>query len=161
MIRNQEAFDSSRAKKQKALDKKIEIATLHLPRIVAVKHDGKVTAITRDDLRDILIRDGVLGSRWNARHIANAKKHNKPLNQWEQLTAETVVDQALIRAEADGKIAITSGKSGLEVQYIGQDYSSMIESEDSHVVDPDELYPLSSILPTHRAINWGLQRAHE
>lgn len=163
MIRDQEAYDKACAKRQRAHDAKVAIAAIHLPRIIATKHEGIIRASDRDELRDTLIKDGVLGARWNARHIANAKKYGKPLNQWELQTAVSVVDGALTKAEEEGKISISSGlsKSALIVRY-NEEYSpDAVSSANMGPHDPDELYPLSENLPRHRAEYWNLRYAHE
>lgn len=167
VIRDQEAYDKAQAKRQRALDAKVSIAVSHLPRIILTKYDGVIRASDRDTLRDMLIKDGVLGARWNAKHIANAKKYGKPLNQWECRTAEAVVDGALAVLEKNGTIAITSElvdrhTPELIIRHMdNQQQHDESALKDAHLCDPDEQYPLAENLPRHRAEYWNLRYAHE
>jgi hypothetical protein len=166
VIRDQKAFNKSRAKKQQALEDRVTIAVKHLPRIIQTKHKGTLRAASRDILRDWLIRDGVLGARRNAKHIAHAKKYDLPLDQWQQRTAETIVDNALAIAEANGMIELVSDKEGrqFEVRLLASPDEKAIPADkavESDQHDPDEMYPLSVNLSRRHATNWGLQFAHE
>ncbi len=163
MIRDEVAFMRSRAKKQEALDGRIAIAFIHLPRIIAEKYSGMLRATSRANMRDILIRDGVLGARWNAKHIANAKKYDKPLNQWEQKTAETIIDSALSKAEANGIVTLSSSEHSFTIRLEGyaSEMTAIAELEAGYTLDTDDRYPLSSTLPRYRATAWDLRYAHE
>jgi hypothetical protein len=163
VIRDEVAFMRSREKEQEALNKRIAIARAHLTRIIAEKHNGTLRATSRENMRDILIRDGVLGARWNAKHIANAKKYDKPLNQWEQKTAETIVDRALSAAEVDGKVTVSSSERSFKIRLEGfvSEPTILADLEAAHALDVDDKYPLSSTLPRYRASAWDLRYAHE
>ncbi|HET8883933.1 MAG TPA: hypothetical protein VFM68_00495 [Candidatus Saccharimonadales bacterium] len=123
-----DALRKSIAKKQQALEAKVAIAMVHLPRIIDEKHGGKLRATSRDQMRDILIKDGVLGARHNAKHIAHAKKHDIPLNRWEQQTAEKIINQAIAYADAAGVIVDQPGEWTVEIQ-LGPNYTSVTTTE--------------------------------
>lgn len=162
MIRDPKAYAKSQAKKQIAFENKVGIAFIHLPRILSEKHDGLLQADCRDDVRDMLIIDGVLGARRNAKHIAHAKKHNQWLNHWQEQEADMIVDTAIERAIEAGIIEFTSDGKTFGIQLlieVEDDASEIAEFEKDF--DPDEEYPLREHLPHHLRSKWQLEAAHE
>ena len=162
MIRDPKAYAKSQAKKQTAFENKVGIAFIHLPRILSKKHDGLLQAHCRDDARDMLIVDGVLGARRNAKHIAHAKKHNQWLNHWQEQEAEMIVDAALQRAVDTGLIELTSGDKAFSVRLLAEVESDVLEIAEFELqFDPDEKYLLSENLPRHLRSRWQLTAAYE
>lgn len=162
MIRDPKAYAKSQAKKQTAFDNRVAIALIHLPRILAEKYDGLLQADCRDDLRDMLVADGVLGARGNAKHIAHAKKHNLRLDHWKQREADMIVDAALQRAVDTGLIEITSGDKAFSVRLLAEVESDVLEIAEFELqFDPDEKYLLSENLPRHLRSRWQLTAAYE
>ena len=152
MIRNQEAYDKAQAKAQRDLENKITAAVENLPRIIA-KHGGTIHAGSRAELHTILIRDGVLGGDWVERHIANAVKHNKPLPQHQEQWAGTIIDNALKRVHAAGKIVVPRDSVAA--------YEFALPAKELPPADPDERYPVSQLLGRQRVQKWELQLAHD
>ena len=162
MIRNPKAYAKSQAKKQTAFENKVTIALIHLPRVLSEKHEGLLQANRREDVRDMLVADGVLGARWNAKHIAHAKKHNLRLDHWQQREADMIVDAAIERAVDAGVIEFASDGIAFRIQLlieVEDDAAQIAEFEKDF--DPDEEYPLWEHLPHHLRNRWQLEAAHE
>lgn len=159
-----DALRASIAKKETALSRRVQLVLIHLPRVLGGMNAGVVSELTRQEVIDRLIRDGILGARHNAKRIAHAKKHNIPLDNWTAREANTIVNRALELAEASGKITLrVNAKAKFEVRLLepyDEDKASAM-SEFENEFDPDELYPIQTNLPQHRAQAWGLIRAHE
>jgi hypothetical protein len=162
MIRDPKAYAKSQAKKQTAFENKVAIAFIHLPRVLSEKHDGLLQASRREDVRDMLVADGVLGARRNAKRIAHAKKHNLWLNQWQKQEADMIVDTAIERAVDAGIIKFTSNGQAFGIQLLVEIESDALEiAEFEKDFDPDEEYPLWEHLPQHLRSKWRLTAAHE
>lgn len=165
VIRNPAAYHKSRTKKQNSFDNKVGIALGHLPWVLEEKHNSVLRADNRDDMRDKLILDGLLGARWNAKHIAHAKKYNLPLDQWTQRSADAIVDKVIEKAIDDGLISFTANEDGFRIELVAKSDDAALEIarlESDFEYDVDERHPLrSTTLPRQVLAGWGLTGAHE
>ena len=165
MIRDPKAYAKSQTKKQAAFDSKVADALEHLPSVLREKYDGILQARNRNDMRDMLIADGVLGSKWKAaKHIAHAKKHGTYLDPWHQRDADMIIDKMIESAVDMGLIDFSSGGDSFEIMLLAEsdhDTANFNEFEEAYALDADDKHPLSQYLPPHIARSWQLDAAHE